>query len=367
MFPAHAFTREWLLRQSKQMGACAPQVLEKCLHALTLLGHLVEADLPLVFRGGTSLLLHLPEIHRLSIDIDIVCPVEGRDLESVLAVVAQRAPFTGWDESVRDGTRLPRRRHFKFYYPTALGLQEYAPPSVMLDVVAERQMIHALGSKPIATGFLTPEREVKVKLPTVESLLGDKLTAFAPTTTGVPLRKADGTPGDVVQVVKQLFDVGLLSESARDGVQVLETYRRAHAAESGYRATQPSYEATLDDTISACLSASPMKAKVRERFPDYPLLLRGYTGMQGHLTRKFSEEDFRRFAARTAAVAAILRAGRAPNFDALRYAGSTEHIASIRAHTFNNTPWDWLDGMKQVNPAAYHCWMQAARQVGTPV
>ncbi len=133
---------------------------------------------------------------------------------------------------MRDGTRLPRHRHFKFYYPTALGLQEYAPPSVMLDVVAERQVIHALESKPIVTGFLIPEREVKVKLPTVESLLGDKLTAFPPTTTGVPLRRADGTPGDVVQAAKQLFDVGLHFQAAANGAEVIATCRRAHAVES---------------------------------------------------------------------------------------------------------------------------------------
>ena len=44
---------------------------------------------------------------------------------------------------------------------------------------------------------LSKQREVMVQLPTLESLLGDKLTAFAPTTIGVPLRKPDGTPGEV--------------------------------------------------------------------------------------------------------------------------------------------------------------------------
>jgi|GEM_PF-108730 len=364
MFPAYAFERNWLSRQAREMGGCAPQILEKCLHALTLLGHLEEAGLPLIFRGGTSLLLHLPEIHRLSIDIDIICPVEGKELEGVLAGVATRPPFTGWDESVRDGTRLPKRRHFKFYYPTALGLQEFAPPSVMLDVVTEHQMIHALESKPIVTGFLIPEREVKVKLPTVESLLGDKLTAFAPTTTGVPLRKADGSPGDVVQVVKQLFDVGLLCQAAADGAEVLATCRRAHAVESGYRAAQPSFQAALDDTIAACLAASPVKAKVQERFVDYPLLLRGYQGMQGHLTRKFSEDDFRRLAAQTAALAACLRVNTPPDFTALRYTGTEAQNAAIKAHSFNNTRWNWLDGLKQINPAAYYCWMRTAALCG---
>lgn len=339
------------------MAGCAPQILEKSLHALTLLGHLQEAGLPLTFRGGTSLLLHLPEIHRLSIDIDIVCPVEGAELEQILAEVAGKRPFTGWEESLRDGTRLPRRRHFKFYYPSALNLQEYAPPNVMLDVVAESEVVHTLESKAITTGFLTAEREVRVQLPTLESLLADKLTAFAPTTTGVPLRKTDGSPGDVVQVVKQLFDVGMLFASAVNGTEVAETYRRAQAKEASYRGGGLSLEATLDDTISACLAAMPFKAKVQDRFADYPLLKRGYIGMRGHLTRAFSEEDFRRFAAQTAMLAAHIQVGTPIDFGALRYAGNAEQIAAIRANSFNNTELDWLDGLKQVNPAAYHYWV----------
>jgi Nucleotidyl transferase AbiEii toxin, Type IV TA system len=343
------------------MAGCAPQILEKSLHALTLLGHLQEAGLPLTFRGGTSLLLHLPEIHRLSIDIDIVCPVEGADLERILAEVSAKSPFTGWEESLRDGTRLPKRRHFKFFYPSALGIQEYAPPNVMLDVVAESEVVHVLESKPITTGFLTAEREVKVQLPTLESLLADKLTAFAPTTTGVPLRKTDGTPGDVVQVVKQLFDVGMLFGSAANGAEVVETYKRAQAIESGYRETRPTFELTLDDTIAACLAAMPFKAKVRAKFDDYPLLKKGYTGMRGHLTRPFSEEDFRRFAAQTATVAAHIKTGTPLDFATLQYTGSAEQIAAIKANSFNNTEVDWLDGLKQINPAAYHYWMVTQR------
>lgn len=342
------------------MAGCAPQILEKSLHALTLLGHLQEAGLPLTFRGGTCLLLHLPEIHRLSIDIDIVCPVEGAELERILAEVSAKSPFTGWEESLRDGTRLPKRRHFKFFYPSALGVQEYAPPNVMLDVVAETEVVHVLESKVISTGFLEAEREVKVQLPTLESLLADKLTAFAPTTTGVPLRKPDGSPGDVVQVVKQLFDVGMLFGSAANGAEVMETYKRAQAKEASYRGGTLTLEATLDDTIAACLAAMPSKAKVQAKFTDYPLLKKGYTGMRGHLTRPFSEEDFRRFAAQTAALAAHIKKGIPIDFAALRYTGTEEQIAAIKVASFNNTPLDWLDGLKQINPAAYHYWTKTA-------
>jgi hypothetical protein len=361
MFPSTAFQRDWLTKQAKVMAGCAPQILEKSLHALTLLGHLQEAGLPLIFRGGTSLLLHLPEIHRLSIDIDIMSAVAGAELERILAEVAIRAPFSHWEESVRDGGRLPKRRHFKFYYHSALGINELAPPSVMLDVVEENDVVHALETKIITTGFLQAEREITVQLPTLESLLGDKLTAFAPTTTGVPLRRTDGMPGEAVQVVKQLFDVGMLFSLAINGSELSDTYRRAQAKEANYRGGIHSLDATLDDTIATCLAATPFKDKVRSRFPDYPLLYNGYRGMRGHLTRPFSEEDFRRFAAQTATLAAHIKTGTAIDFASLRYTGTAEQNAAIKANSFNNTPWDWLDGLKQINPAAYHYWMQTSR------
>jgi len=194
MFPKHAFEQDWLKRQAKVMGGCAPQILERCVHALTLLGHLQESGLPFVFRGGTCILLHLPEIHRLSIDIDIICAVTGKDLEEVLEGIGKRTPFTRHEESVRDGERMPRRRHFKFYYPSALNVSEYAPPSVMLDVVEESNLIHKLETKPITTGFLEAEMEIRVQLPTLDSLLADKLTAFAPTTTGCRFGRKKGSP-----------------------------------------------------------------------------------------------------------------------------------------------------------------------------
>ncbi len=36
---------------------------------------------------------------------------------------------------------------------------------------------------------MTPDCEIMVTLPTIEGLLGDKLTVFAPTMTGMRLRK----------------------------------------------------------------------------------------------------------------------------------------------------------------------------------
>ena len=195
MFSPEHLTAAALQKQAKTLGGCNQDILERSLYALTLLGHLADTGLPFVFKGGTSLLLHLPTVRRLSIDIDIVCGEKPAVINEVVARISKLPPFFRSEEHVREHfIKLPHRRHFKFYYRSAIGKQPEVP--ILLDVVEESRIHHQIVERPIQTSFIKPEREIKVKLPTVESLLGDKLTAFAPTTVGVALRNAEGQPGE---------------------------------------------------------------------------------------------------------------------------------------------------------------------------
>lgn len=187
MFPPSTYTRAWADEKRRELGNCDPVLLEKCVHALTLLGFLAESGLPFIFKGGTSLLLHLPQISRLSIDIDIVSPATDDELDRVVQKIGSMDPFSGMEESHRNQSSereaLPRRRHFKFFFRSDRAKDGEA--AVLLDVVQEKECPHVTVQRPISTSFLVPEREIAVTLTTIESLLGDKLTAFAPTTTGV--------------------------------------------------------------------------------------------------------------------------------------------------------------------------------------
>lgn len=199
-----------------------------------------------------------------------------------------------------------------------------------------------------------------VRVPTIESLLGDKLTAFAPATVGVPLRKADGSAADVQQVAKQLFDVGVLFDAAGDFAQVTGSYDLVCALEAGYRPARPTREAVLDDTLQACLALTATKRRELTIYPDAPLLHDGFNRMAGHLTwPDFGREHRRTLAAKAAVLAAHLRAGRNFDFATARYTGNPEQVAALRAATLNGTPHAWLDGLKGVNPEAYHYWLMA--------
>lgn len=344
------------------MNGCGPQLLERCVHALALLGNLQTAGVPLVFRGGTSLLLHLPVLHRLSIDIDILCPLKGEELTLALGPLDKQAPFLRWEESHRDPERLPNRRHFKFFFESALGVQTQSAACILLDVVEEDKVVHTLEKKPIATAFFTLENEVLVEVPTVESLLGDKLTAFAPTTTGVPLRTEENTDGDVMQVVKQLFDVGTLFAAARDGRVTADTYRQIQAKESGYRQNRFTEFQSLDDTIRACLQLTPTQVRRPEMFPDHSLFWSGYERLRGHLTLNADKNHLRTLAARTAFLAASLRNGGTPDFENRRYTGTSPEQAALKTASFKGTDWEWMDKqIKPVNAEAFHYWLQTHR------
>jgi len=65
------------------------QLIEKTIRAFSLLEALVRSGCPFVFKGGTSLMLHLNSSKRLSIDIDIICP-PGTDIDRYLGMYSKR-------------------------------------------------------------------------------------------------------------------------------------------------------------------------------------------------------------------------------------------------------------------------------------
>ena len=108
MFHPEVYEKGWINRQRKGLGNCDPALLEKSIYALTLLGQLSRSRLPFIFKGGTSLMLHLPRIQRLSIDIDIVSPAGDAELERVVAQSGQTPPVIGHEEDDRGARGLPQ-------------------------------------------------------------------------------------------------------------------------------------------------------------------------------------------------------------------------------------------------------------------
>ena len=95
--------------------------------------------------------------------------------------------------------------------------------------------------------FLKTEGDpVMVSLPSSEDMLGDKLTAFAPHTTGIPYFK--GEKDCSMEINKQLFDIASLFDLITDLSVTIQTFRKFAAVELLYRRLDPSrLQDVLDD------------------------------------------------------------------------------------------------------------------------
>lgn len=351
------FTAEWLEKKRKELRGVDPALLERALHAFALLGHLAESDLKFVFKGGTSLLLYVPVIRRLSIDIDILCSAPAAELDRILAEVAKVPPFVRYEEDDRGSRGLPERRHFKFFYaPLVAG---NPAPYVFLDVVEEPHVPHEVIVKPITPEILEIRREIPVAVPTVESLLADKLTAFAPRTTGVPFKPGNGNPPDTMQIVKQLFDVGELFNLAEDVTAVRRVYQRVFDLENVYRGGGLTAKDSLDDTLDAALMLSLHRLKGVKDLPEAVLLEDGVRKLTSHLVNHRFNLDTAKLAAAKAALVARLIAdeGSGPSLEAFRTIPTPEELRLLKIEG----EWERLNRLMSVNPEAFWYWYQTSR------
>jgi predicted nucleotidyltransferase component of viral defense system len=296
MISSKCLENSWIEQKAAELHVTDIGLLETAIHAFELLCRLQRSGLDFVFKGGTSLLLQLPEIRRLSIDLDIICREPQADFEKILDDIGRRGPFLGWEEDQRGVDRLPKRRHYAVFYPSQRTDTDRKP--ILIDVVEEPCVIEDLEKKPVRTSFLDVEEETLVTLPTVNALLGDKLTAFAPHTVGVPLNERYS-----LQVVKQMFDVGELVLAATDLNEVDRAYRAVHAAEVAHRGMGTSGAESLQDTREVCFQLC--QAGLRGDSNDFPddrqLLLRGIQQIGSHLVNCSFNRDIAKISASRAA------------------------------------------------------------------
>lgn len=223
---------EWITESARQMGVHDIALVEKTIRAFSLLEALARSGCPFIFKGGSSLMLHLNTSKRLSIDIDIICP-PGTVIEDYLSQYAEEYGFGKVELVERISRTDVPKQHAKFYYEVSYpgkGGQD----KILLDVLFEEMHYSQIVSLPIQSPLLiTDEPLVTVSLPSHEDLLGDKLTAFAPHTTGIPFFK--GQKKCTMEIIKQLFDVALLFDITDNLTVTRQTFLKFARVELQYR------------------------------------------------------------------------------------------------------------------------------------
>ncbi len=233
MIDKDKITLDWITKVSKENRNADKILVEKVICALSLLEGLVKQKLSFIFKGGTALMLHLNSSKRLSIDIDIIIPVTPEKLDELLDGVASEQGFLRKELQQRNTNSRIDKAHYKFYY-NPLHKTSKDEEYVLLDILFEEVQYKNLVELKIQSSFL-PEDEspLTVKSACIEDITGDKLTAFAPNTTGIPYFK--GTDSMSMEIIKQLYDIGNLLNHVIDIETIKTTFKKFAKKELEYR------------------------------------------------------------------------------------------------------------------------------------
>lgn len=245
MIAEKCFGQEWINAKALELRYPDKNVIERVVRAFSLLDMLARSGCPFVFKGGTSLMLLLQDTGtRLSTDIDIICPPET-NIEDYLQEYAASG-FVRYElvERRQDGTNIPKG-HSKFFYHVAFPRTGREDMYILLDVLYDEHQY--IETKQV--DVITPLIEVvgtpaKVTIPSEKDILGDKLTAFAPDSTGIPYYKKDEEKS--LEVIKQLHDVGRLFEHVNDMHVTGEVFRRIVPVELAYRGLTMSVDEVIN-------------------------------------------------------------------------------------------------------------------------
>jgi hypothetical protein len=130
------------------------------------------------------------------------------------------------------------------------------PSSDQLTVLIEDAIYPELTEKRVQTKWIETENETKIVVPTIDAITGDKLTAFAPNTVGIPYFKGRDQQPFSMEICKQLFDLSKLFERIENMKIVAQSFEAFAIQEIKYRKTETSDltpEKVLQDTIDTCL------------------------------------------------------------------------------------------------------------------
>jgi hypothetical protein len=174
--------------------------------------------------------------------------MEKEVLEEIFDKVIQNSKFTKWElqerRSFKEG--VPKA-HYKFFYDT----DKQGSGTILLDILIEESLYPEHVDIPIISKWIEVVGETKVKVPSIDCITGDKLTAFAPNTIGIPYSKSGNS--STMEICKQLFDLSFLFEEIDSFEIVANTYQAFANKEIEYRGGSLQVPDALSDTLNTCL------------------------------------------------------------------------------------------------------------------
>jgi predicted nucleotidyltransferase component of viral defense system len=343
MINSESIESNWIAAISKEKRA-DPILVEKVIRALWLLEGLIESGVPFILKGGTALMLKLGSQRRLSIDIDIIIETKDENLPAILSLVAEQKGFIKAEEQKRNAKSAIEKEHYKFYYKPVTQNAEEA--HILLDILFGSPGYHKIETIGIESSFLKiVDKLAIVTVPSFEDLTGDKLTAFAPETTGIPYFKNDQSAS--MEIIKQLYDLGYLFDHIGDLDVIRKTFARIAQTELKYRNLDKSPRDVLEDTyqVSLCLASRGQLGN-----GNFEELFSGVKRIQPYI---FSERyHIDKAIANASRIAHLTRLLLGDEKIISRYGD----VAQVKDWSIEDQSMNKLNKLKKINPEAYYYW-----------
>jgi len=341
-----SFELDWIHKVSASLGKKGdPKLLEKVIYAFTVLEQIIIHKLDFIFKGGTSLLLSTSPPRRFSIDIDIITSTSQNEIEFLLDKIVSKGMFTRWEnDSNRKSAVGAPVAHFKLFYKSKVDTYKPEEP-ILLDVLFAENPYPKISEYTITHEWLlTDDEPTTVKIPVFESLLGDKLTAFAPNTTGIAYTK-----NRPVEIIKQLYDIGHLFDLSSDFELVKKSFMKVVSEEIAFRKLDITWEHVLHDTIQTCYILA-QRDLARQEFIH---LQTGITNITNFILDRFKIEEAITASAKAAYLCKLLEADNTPK--PLRFESPTQ-LAELKIEGANHAK---INKLKKSNPEAFYYWHKA--------
>lgn len=232
-------------------------------------------------------MLLLNSFNRFSVDVDILMdPIDQDGISrDVFSFKDQR--IIRVEEDKRKQTDIVKK-HFKFYFRSLYETGDDNGESyVLLDIVFENMKYVELSKHKINSHFVeTDDPFLEVKIPSIDEMLGDKLTAFAPKTIGILYERPNQFRSKHVEIIKQLYDVSKLYDNLNKLEIVKKTYIKTANIQIKNRGLSLNYQDALNDTIEACKLIITQNKKGTDN-TNYAILKKGYDGFKNYTVDEF--------------------------------------------------------------------------------
>ena len=289
--------------------------------------------------------------NRFSVDIDISTLESKDNIEKHLQAVIGESVFSTFEEDKpRTNKRGIPKAHFSFAYLS------YINPNaeILLDILFEDNPYLSTNQVAINTKWINTEEPYKlVTIPSINSILGDKLTAFAPSTVGVPyLLEKPNFPDKRIEIIKQLYDITHLIDTVTNMLEVKSVFETIALRQIEYRNLSIDVEAVIDDIFNTALVLARRENNKQEleklQFND---LSNGLKRFSGYLMKGFFRIE-----------EAIVASAKVAYFTQCIFKNKLESFVlfdekiNMTDWIISNSDYNFLNKLKRTNRKAFYYW-----------